>query len=84
MCLDASAAFCQLLIGIEHIDHGAEIAVGQAGIGDPDGTVWLERDGGGKCAWYQPNIIGEIVDLVDVLSGGDAGTRNNDANENQA
>jgi hypothetical protein len=29
MCLDASAAFGHLLIGIEHINHRAEVSVGQ-------------------------------------------------------
>jgi hypothetical protein len=63
MCLEASAAFRQLLIRIEHVNHGAEVPIGQARIVDPNCGVW-----------GRGSIVREIVNLVNILSRRYAGS----------
>jgi hypothetical protein len=62
MCFLASAAFTHLLILIEHINHGTEISIGQAGIVDPDCSVWGHDNQGGYI-WPHGNVVREVIDL---------------------
>jgi hypothetical protein len=56
MRFDAAAAFGQLLVGIEHINHCAQIAVGETGIIDSHRRIGSRS-----------RIVGEIVDSENIL-----------------
>jgi len=75
MGLDTSAAFGQLLIRRKHIYHRAEVSIRQARIVDPDFGVWSGN------STHADSVVVEIVDFVDILSGGYASARDHEPNK---